>query len=234
MASILIADHDDTNRALMHAVLETDGGHHVMAASSAAAARQLLDSGEPDLLVYDVTMPGLHGFDLCRAVRRRGTLPILVVSGKSSTLDRIAGLRSGADDYLPKPFDPTEFLERANALLRRARRVQVDQAGAVIRAGQLRLRPIERQLWVSDRGPISLTSTESRLLYTLIGRPGAVWSRDTLLKRLWDLDAGYAGPATAVETYVARLRSKMEGVPRRPVYLVTVRGHGYQLRPNGA
>ena len=233
MADILIADDDAPNRALMRFVLETQGGHAVRAADSATAALQLLQIGEPDLLVLDVAMPGTSGLELCRDLRRSGALPVLMVSGHGAVEDRVKGLRAGADDYLPKPFDPAELLERVNALLRRTRRFAADPAGAVLRAGKLRLRPIDRQAWVGDRGPIALTATECQLLYVLMTRPEHVWQSDELLRRLREVSHGGASARGALESYVARLRAKLEADPRRPKHVVTVRSRGYQLRPLG-
>ncbi|HET7771629.1 MAG TPA: response regulator transcription factor [Chloroflexota bacterium] len=233
MADILIADDDAPNRALMRFVLETQGGHAVRAADCAATALQELQSAEPDLLVLDVAMPGTSGLELCRDLRRSGALPVLMVSGHGTVDDRVRGLRAGADDYLPKPFDPGELLERVNALLRRSRRFTADPAGAVLRAGRLRLRPIDRQAWVADRGPIALTATECQLLYLLMTRPEHVWPADELLRRLREVSGGAAAARGALESYVARLRAKLETDPRRPRHVVTVRGRGYQLRPLG-
>lgn len=230
MAEILIAEDDTANRALMQFVLETQGGHRVRATENASRALVALGEAEPDLLVLDVVMPGMTGLELCRRLRRGGALPILMVSGRSEPTDRVAGLRSGADDYLPKPFDPTELLERVNALLRRSRRTQADPSGAVVRAGDLRLHLVERQLWVGERGPIGLTPNECRLLYTLLSRPEKVWTRQELLQRLWDVSSEDVGPVTAVESHIARLRRKLERTPHTPAYLMTVRGHGYRLR----
>jgi DNA-binding response OmpR family regulator len=202
-------------------------------AQDTAQALRLLEAAEPDLLVLDVVMPGMSGLELCRQLRRGGALPILMVSGRSAAGERVVGLRSGADDYLPKPFDPAELLERVNALLRRSRRAHSEPGGAVVRVGDLRLQLIDRQLWVGDRGPIQLTPNECRLLYVMLSRPEAVWTREELLRRLWDVTSGDVGTATAMESYIARLRRKLERTPRRPTYLLTVRGRGYRLRPLG-
>src|SRR6266545_3874631 len=140
MASILIADDDEANRALMQFVLQAQGGHQVTETSNAAAAAQVMEAVDPDLVVLDVMMPGISGLEFSRTLRRKGGPPILMVSGLGGVEDRITGLRSGADDYLPKPFDPAEFLERVNALLRRARRIQLDPTGATVRAGHHRHR----------------------------------------------------------------------------------------------
>ena len=233
MADILIADDDAASRALMRFVLETQGGHVVRAAECAAGAMQQLEQGEPDVLVLDVAMPGTSGLELCRALRRGGALPVLMVSGHGTVDDRVTGLRAGADDYLPKPFDPGELLERVNALLRRTRRVVGEPAGSTLRTGKLRLRPIDRQAWVDIRGPISLTATECQLLYLFMTRPEHVWARDELLGRLRDVSHGAAAADASLESYVARLRAKLEREPHHPSFVVTVRGRGYQLRPLG-
>ena len=233
MADILIADDDAPNRALMRFVLESQGGHAVRAADSAAAALQHIQQGEPDLLVLDVTMPGISGLELCRDLRRTGALPVLMVSGRGEVEDRVSGLRAGADDYLPKPFDPAELLERVNALLRRTRRFAGEPAGAVLRAGKLRLRPIDRHAWVGDRGPISLTAIECQLLYVLMTRPEHAWPAEELLRRLREVSGGDAAARGSLESYVARLRAKLEPDARHPRHVVTVRGRGYQLRPLG-
>jgi len=230
MADVLVADDDPANRALMHFVLESIGGHHVRATDTVAGVLELLREREPDVLVLDVVLPGVTGLDLCRRLRRGGALPILLVSARSDPADRVTGLRSGADDYLAKPFDPVELVERVNALLRRARRARADPSGATLRAGDFRLHLIDRRVWVAGRGPIELTPNECRLLYIMLSRPDTVWPRDVLLQRLWDLDLPGAVPATAIETCIARLRRKIERSPRRPVYLQTVRGLGYRLR----
>lgn len=233
MAEILIADDDASNRALMRFVLESQGGHAVRAADSAAGTLVQLQAGEPDLLVLDVAMPGTSGLELCRSLRRGASLPVLMVSGRGNVDDRVAGLRAGADDYLPKPFDPAELLERVNALLRRARRISVEPSGAVFKAGRLRLRLIDRQAWVSDRGPIALTAIESQILYLLMTRPECVWPRDELLRRLREVSHGAAFTTGTLESYVARLRAKIERDPHHPMCVVTVRGRGYRLRALG-
>jgi DNA-binding response OmpR family regulator len=230
MANILIADDDPANRSLMEFVLRTQAGHDVRGTDSAAGALQEIQVAEPDLLVLDVVMPGVSGIELCRQLRRGGPLPILLVSGEGSVGNRVSGLRAGADDFLPKPFDPAELVERVGALLRRARRAEAGPGGAVLRAGELRLNLIDRQVWTGARGPIPLTPNECRLLYLMMSQPETVWTRQALLQKLWDVGGGYAGTGTAIESYVTRLRRKLEVNPRKPQYLTTIRGGGYRLQ----
>ncbi len=189
-----------------------------------------MEGGQPDLLLMESAFPDHSGLDLCRQLRRRGSLPILMVSQRGDPADRVRGLRAGADDFLSKPFDPDELLERVNALLRRAHRSEMAPTGTTIHTGDLRLNLIDRALWVKERGPISLTSVECRLLYAMMTKPGAVWSREALLQRLLDVPLGYDGPGNAIEAQVSRLRRKLERTSKRPQYLLTIRGQGYQLR----
>ena len=230
MAEVLVMEDGSTQRALAQFVLETQGGHTVRFAKSATSLMDEVDVAEPDLLLMEATFSDRSGLDLCRQLRRKVSLPILMVSQGADPADRVQGLRAGADDYLPKPWDPDELLERVNALLRRARRTEMGPTGATFRAGDLRLHLIDRNLWVKERGPIPLTPVECRLLYAMMGKPGALWTREALLQRLWDLPQGYDGPATAIEAHVSRLRRKLERNPKKPQYLLTIRGRGYQLR----
>lgn len=242
MAIILVAESEPPNQDLYRFILETQGDHEVRVAPCLQSALTVLHSNEPDLVIADASLAGKTaagaGLDLCRHVRRTSAIPIIVVSSLTEAGDRIAGLRAGADDYVTRPFDPWELLERVHALLRRARRYQTEPSGGILRAGRLRLRLLDHQVWVDNRGPIALTPTECRLLYLFLLKPYYTWPREELLARLWDLPAGEgpinnAGPRATIESYVARLRAKIERMPHRPVLLVTVRGSGYQMRPQG-
>lgn len=243
MAEVLVMEQASNHRALAQFVLEQQGGHTVRFAESASGLLSELERGHPDLLLMeamqvgggsragDSPAMGSSGVDLCRQLRRTVSLPILMVSQRAGPSDRVQGLRAGADDFLPKPWDPDELLERVNALLRRARRAEMGPSGTTVCAGDFRLNLIDRSVWVKQRGPIALTPVECRVLYALLARPGALWTRQALLQKLWDLPAGqgYDGPANAAEAHVSRLRRKIERFPRRPQYLITVRGEGYQL-----
>ena len=234
MAEVLVAEAAPSHQALAQFVLGTQGGHTVRFAGSAGTVLEEVESASPDLLLLEASLADRCGLDLCRQLRRTVSVPILMVSQRSAPADRVQGLRAGADDFLAKPFDPDELLERVNALLRRTRRTEIGPTGATVHAGDLRLHLIDRTLWVKERGPIELTPVECRLVYAMMGKPGALWTREQLMQRLSDVPAGYDGPTSAVEAHVSRLRRKLERDPKRPSYLVTVRGQGYQLNVTGA
>lgn len=254
MAEVLVAGEAPNQRALAQFILEIQGGHQVRFAQDAGSVMEEIGRSEPDVLLLEAALPGMAGnvgvrgaaagqawpedkggqaslpnFDLCRQVRRRVTAPILMVSGQTDPAHRVQGLRAGADDFLPKPWDPDELLERINALLRRARRSEIGPTGASVRAGDLRLHLIDRDLWVRDRGPLTLTPVECRLLYAMMQKPGLVWTRQALLRRLWDVPEGFDGSVATIEAHVSRLRRKIERAPKKPDYLTTVRGEGYLL-----
>ena len=234
MAEVLVADAAPSHQALAQFVLGTQGGHSVRFAPSAGNVLEQVESAAPDILLLETSLADRCGLDLCRQLRRKMNTPILMLSQRAAPADRVQGLRAGADDFLPKPFDPDELLERVNALLRRTRRTEMSPTGATARAGDLRLHLIDRTLWLKERGPIELTPVECRLVYAMMGKPGALWTREQLMQRLGDVPEGYDGPTSAVEAHVSRLRRKLELDPKRPRYLVTVRGQGYQLNVTGS
>ena len=234
MAEVLVADAAPSHQALAQFVLGTQGGHSVRFAPSAGTVLEQVESAAPDILLLETSLDDRCGLDLCRQLRRKMNVPILMLSQRAAPADRVLGLRAGADDFLQKPFDPDELLERVNALLRRTRRTEMTPTGATARAGDLRLHLIDRALWIKERGPIELTPVECRLIYAMMGKPGVLWSRAMLMQRLGDVPEGYDGPTSAVEAHVSRLRRKLEQEPKRPRYLMTVRGQGYQLNVTGS
>lgn len=234
MAEVLVAEAGASHRALAQFVLETQGGHRVRFADNATSLLDEMQAATPDVLLLETALADRCGLELCRQLRRKVSLPILMLSQRADPSERVQGLRAGADDFLPKPFDPDELLERINALLRRTRRSEMGPSGATMRAGDLRLHLIDRNLWVKERGPMALTPVECRFLYAMMSKPGALWTREELLQRLWDLPGKYDGPANAAEAHVSRLRRKIERNPKKPEYLVTVRGEGYRLNVTGS
>lgn len=228
-AHVLVVDDDERLRGLLRRFLEKNG-FLVTLARNAEQARRLLKGLEFDLLVLDVMMPGEDGVSLCRDLSQTLPTPILLLTAKGDTDDRISGLEAGADDYLAKPFEPKELLLRINAILRR---VPAEEPPAplpkVLHLGDCRYDMERGEMW---RGPdpVRLTATESHLMRIFSARPGEALSRTTLVEELGR--AGGQAQERAVDVQITRLRRKLEDNPREPRYLQTVRGAGYMLAPD--
>lgn len=217
-AHLLVVDDDDRIRDLLKRFL-TDKGYRVTTAPDAARARALLGRFAFDLLVLDVMMPGEDGFALTQSIRADDSVPILLLTARDLPEDRIEGLRRGADDYLPKPFEPEELLLRLDAILRRAR--PQTSIGAVA-FGPCRFDPASGEL-KREGVAIRLSTAEETLMRALAGQPGQVVSRTALAK-----ETG-ARQERSVDVQVTRLRRKIEDDPKEPAFLQTVRGAGYRL-----
>nr|WP_111298185.1 response regulator transcription factor [Paracoccus saliphilus] len=227
-AHLLIVDDDERIRALLGKFLRKNG-YMVTMARDAAQARRLLAGLDFDLIVLDVMMPGEDGMALTRDLRRRIDTPILLLTAKGETEDRITGLESGADDYLAKPFEPRELLLRIGAILRRVPVVEVAQP-KYLTLGALRYDTDKGELWSGD-APLRLTGTEAALLRRLAASRGQPVSRADLID---DLGRGGTGDENenserAIDVQITRLRRKIEPDPREPRFLQTVRGTGYML-----
>jgi len=227
---LLIVDDDERIRSLLQRFLQARG-FLVTVARDAAHARRLLKGLDFDLIVLDVMMPGEDGLSLTRAIRVDGDAPILLLTAQGETADRIAGLEAGADDYLPKPFDPKELLLRINAILRRV--PQETSLPKLLHLGRVRYDQERGELW---RGGVQvrLTVTEAALLRIFSARPGEALTRGQLVEDL-ERDRGQMGEQAqerAVDVQITRLRRKIEDDPRQPRYLQTVRGEGYMLVPD--
>ena len=223
---LLVVDDDDRIRDLLREFLGR-AGFRVSVAADGAAARRLLEAVHFDLIVMDVMMPGEDGFALTAWLRGRGglsgTAPVLMLTARDGPDDRIAGLRLGADDYLPKPFEPQELLLRIEAILRRV--ASAPPTGPRISLGG-RLFDATRGELIGADAPIRLTDSETRLLSTLAARANVAVDRDVLAGDASD------GAGRAVDIQVTRLRRKIEDDPANPRYLRTVRGRGYMLTPD--
>jgi len=227
---LLIVDDDERIRDLLKQFL-LKKGFLVNAARDAAHARRLLGGLEFDLIVLDVMMPGEDGVSLTQSLRGDGlATPILLLTAKAETDDRISGLEAGADDYLAKPFEPKELLLRINAILRRVPPEEaVPQVPKVLLLGSLRYDVDRAELWSGD-APVRLTATEVQLMRIFASKPGEAMSRTSLVERL-GRDGGQA-QERAVDVQITRLRRKLESDPKQPRYLQTVRGAGYMLAPD--
>lgn len=226
---LLIVDDDERIRDLLRKFLIRHG-FLVSIARDAAHARRVLAGLDFDLIVMDVMMSGETGIALTQSLRETSQTPILLLTAKGETEDRIAGLEAGADDYLAKPFEPKELLLRINAILRRMPETQDEMPGPkVLNLGSIRY-DIERgELW-RDGAPIRLTATESQLMRIFAATPNEAVSRMKLVEDL-GRDGGQA-QERAVDVQITRLRRKIEVDPKQPRYLQTVRGAGYMLSPD--
>ena len=220
---LLVVDDDERLRALLQRYLATNG-YRVSAAAGAAPARELLANMEFDLVILDVMMPGESGLDFAKSLRQTSAIPILMLTARGEPADRIAGLEQGADDYLPKPFEPRELLLRVNNLLRRATPPPAPSAQPV-KMGEALFDPEGGRLTVAGK-PVKLTSAEVALLQLFTAHAGRPFSRADLCKRL------NVALERSIDVQVTRLRRKIEEDPKLPLYLQTVRGIGYMLVPD--
>jgi two-component system phosphate regulon response regulator OmpR len=224
-AHILVVDDDERIRTLLTRYLARSG-FYVSAARDAAHARRLLAGLQFDLLIVDVMMPGEDGFSFTASLRPEIDTPVLLLTARGGAEDRIRGLEIGADDYLPKPFEPRELLLRANAILRRTQPAQAAQeAPRTLTLGSVRYDVARGELWRGDE-QVRLTTTESALMRIFARTPHEPVDRLTLLAELDDAQE------RAVDVQVTRLRRKIEDDPKAPRYLQTVRGAGYMLTPD--
>lgn len=204
----------------------TDEGHEVVEAPNATQGLDAFAGSGADVVLVDVMLPDLDGFECCRRLRKSSDVPVIMVTARADTHDVVAGLEAGADDYVTKPFEMKELSARIRALLRRARTTG-SAGGDTIEIQSLEIRPDAGV--VRRRGePVHLTRTEFRLLCELASTPDRVYSREQLLERVWGYD--YFGDGRIVDVHVRRLRTKIEDDPARPHILVTVRGLGYKVQ----
>ena len=228
-AHLLIVDDDERIRTLLQKFLMRSG-FLVTAARDAGHARRILTGLDFDLIVLDVMMPGEDGLSLTRSLRETMQTPILLLTAKGETGNRIEGLEAGADDYLPKPFEPKELLLRINAILRRMPDTKAeDAAPKVMSLGAIRYDLERGEMWQGEE-LVRLTATEIQLMKIFSAKPGTPLSRSKLVEEL-GRDRGQA-QERAVDVQITRLRRKIEDNPKQPRYLQTVRGAGYMLAPD--
>lgn len=228
-AHILVVDDDERIRDLLKKFLSRHD-YWVTTARDAAHARKLLDGLEFDLLVIDVMMPGEDGFSLTKDLSDQIATPILLLTARGDADDRIKGLEVGADDYLPKPFEPRELLLRINAILRRVPKENTaNEPPKTLHMGNIRYDMTRGELW-QGQDMIRLTATENALMRIFSARPNEPVSRTQLVQDL-GRDDGQA-QERAVDVQITRLRRKIEADPKTPRYLQTVRGAGYMLAPD--
>jgi DNA-binding response OmpR family regulator len=222
---ILVVDDEPMVLEVVTTYLERDG-YQVTTASSGAEAIAAISGSRPDLVVLDVMLPEIDGFDILGRIRRSSDTPVILLTARTEETDRVLGLELGADDYVVKPFSPRELAARVRSVLRRA---QPRRAGEVFEFDDLRIDGISRE--VSLAGEIvATTPKEFDLLVFLAGSPRQVFSRAQLLEQVWDSSADYQDPST-VTVHVRRLRQKLEADAENPRWLHTVWGVGYRFEP---
>jgi DNA-binding response OmpR family regulator len=225
VTTVLVVDDEQIVRDVVTSYLEREG-YRTLEAADGEAARRFLEQGEPNLVVLDVMLPKIDGLELCRWIRSRSDLPVIMLTAREEETDRIVGLELGADDYVTKPFSPRELVARVRTVLRRANS-PADGAGTAT-FGEVVVDAAAREV-TRDGEPVTLTAKEFDLLWFLAAHPRQVFSRDQLMDAIW----GYASAIDTgtVTVHIRRLREKIESDPARPDHLQTVWGVGYRLAP---
>jgi two-component system OmpR family response regulator len=226
---ILIVDDDAETRSLLQAYLQKQG-YRVTSAADGKALRGALDTARPDLIVLDLMLPGEDGLQLCRDLRSRSNVPVIMLTARGEETDRIVGLEMGADDYLPKPFNPRELLARIKSVLRRARSLPENLEPEAVKSFRFTgwsLDVATRNLTAPDGVVVPLSGTEFKLLRVFLAHPNRVLTRDQLIELMISRDAGPFDRALDVQ--VSRLRQRLRDDAREPRIIKTVRGEGYVL-----
>jgi DNA-binding response OmpR family regulator len=225
MTTVLVVDDEHTIREVVVRYLEREG-YRTLEAADGNRARELLEGDSPDLVVLDLMLPGTDGLELCRWIRSRSQLPVIMLTARGEESDRIVGLELGADDYVTKPFSPRELAARVRTVLRRAEPTVRENERLTFDG--LVLNGQSREV-TRDEDPVRLTAKEFDLLWFLASHPRRVFSRDDLMRRIWGYSA--ALDTGTITVHVRRLREKIEDDPSRPRYLETVWGIGYRFSP---
>ena len=227
MTRILVVEDEDSYRDPLTYQLSREG-FEVVEAANGNDALAAYDAEGADLVLLDLMLPGLSGTEVCRELRARGDVPVIMLTAKDSEIDKVVGLELGADDYVTKPYSFRELLARMRAVLRRRQPVeQVDNDGSgVLEAGPVTM-DVERHTVAVKGEPVSLPLKEFDLLELLLRNAGRVLTRGQLIDRVWGAD--YVGDTKTLDVHVKRIRSKIEPDPSSPRYLLTVRGLGYKL-----
>ena len=225
--TILIVEDDKALVDVLNYHLSKEG-YKVVIALDGEQALEMARKSRPNIILLDVMLPKMDGFQVCRILRKETTVPILMLTAKDSEIDKIVGLEIGADDYLTKPFSMRELVARIRAMLRRSEVVETQSSGPAvpIRVGALEIDTARRRVSVQG-STVKLTTKEFDLLLFLAENKGIVFSREQLLEKVWGYD--YAGDTRSVDVHIRWLREKIETNPGKPEYLITVRGVGYKL-----
>lgn len=221
---LLVVDDEAKIRELVRAYLEKEG-FIVAEAGSGLEALERIKGSQYDLVIMDLMMPGMDGLELCREIRNKSDVPVIMLTARGDEIDRVLGLELGADDYIVKPFSPRELVARIKAVLRRLKKGE-EHNGKLLVAGDIVINEDKREVTVGGE-TVALTPREYDLLVCLAGQPGRVFTREQLLRQVWGYD--FFGEARTVDTHITRLREKMARVRGERQYIHTVWGTGYKF-----
>ncbi len=225
MAHILIVDDEPVIVDSLAYSLRREG-YEVSIAENGPDALDLFERDHPDLIVLDIMLPGLDGLEVCKRLRLKSTVPIIMLTARSDEVDKILGLEIGADDYLPKPFSFRELLARIRSLFRRVALDQQSDGGSMLKIGNLMIDGVARKA-IKNQLEIQLSAREFDLLYFLMSQAGRACSRQELLNQVWGME--WSGDPRTLEVHIRWLRLKIEDDPTNPGYIQTVRGYGYRF-----
>ena len=223
-ARILVVDDDPAIAEMIGIVLRAEG-FEPQFAGDGQAALDLFRSGKADLVLLDLMLPGLPGSEVCRTLREKSNVPVIMLTAKDSEIDKVVGLELGADDYVTKPFSSRELVARMRAVLRRRGETD-EQAASILESGPVRM-DVDRHVVTVRGGTVQLPLKEFELLEVLLRNSGRVLTRMQLIDRVWGAD--YVGDTKTLDVHVKRLRAKIETDPAKPRHIVTVRGLGYKF-----
>ena len=224
MTRVLVIEDEESFRDALQFMLSREGFDVVLAADGAEGMKQF-DSKNPDIVLLDLMLPEVSGTDVCKYIRTKSNVPVIMLTAKDTEIDKVVGLELGADDYVTKPFSTRELLARIKAVLRRGTDVEFDSVGAV-EGGPIRM-DVERHALSVNGEAVSMPLKEFELLEFLMRNSGRVLTRGQLMDRVWG--SNYVGDGKTLDVHVKRIRSKIEPDPANPVYLTTVRGLGYRF-----
>jgi two-component system response regulator RegX3 len=227
MSRVLVVEDEESFSDVLSYMLRKEGFEVSLAATGTAALTEFDRTGA-DIVLLDLMLPEMSGTEVCRQLRQRSNVPIIMVTARDSEIDKVVGLEIGADDYVTKPYSPRELVARIRAVLRRQTAEAVEQAGATLTAGPVRM-DVERHVVTVEGAAVQLPLKEFELLELLLRNAGRVLTRGQLIDRVWGAD--YVGDTKTLDVHVKRLRSKIEPEPSTPRFLVTVRGLGYKFEP---
>jgi DNA-binding response OmpR family regulator len=222
---ILVVDDELTIRTLVRRYLEREG-YQVDIAENGETALRLFDQIQPELVVLDLMLPDINGYELCQRMQSRTNVYILMLTARSDEADKVQGFALGADDYLTKPFSLKELSARISAILKR-QRTPAQATEQILRYNSIAIDPVRREVRLGGTELIELTALEFDLLYLLAQAPGKVWRRSDLIREVWGCD--YVGDDRVVDVHIGQIRKKLEPNTSEPLYVKTVRGVGYKF-----